>query len=157
MCPPRLREDMTDGEQTSVERLAELLSERLIKSEWEILVALAQADRALGPEELVEATGYTERTVKKRVNSLTEEIVGERDITKLFRRTADGPVLDSTFAAAVRAEAGVDADVDPTADGEGDAADSDAGEDDNEAGGADGAELEEAGGDDGNGADATDT
>jgi hypothetical protein len=156
---------MTDGEQTSVERLAELLSERLIKSEWEILVALAQADRALGPEELVEATGYTERTVKKRVNSLTEEIVGERDITKLFRRTADGPVLDSTFAAAVRAEAGVDADVDPTADGEGDGAhaadsdaDTDAAEDgDDEAGGADGAELEEAGGDDGNGADATDT
>jgi hypothetical protein len=111
---------MTDGEQTSVERLAELLSERLIKSEWEILVALAQADRALGPEELVEATGYTERTVKKRVNSLTEEIVGERDITKLFRRTADGPVLDPTFAAAVRAEAGVDADVDPVADAGGD-------------------------------------
>jgi hypothetical protein len=111
---------MTDEGQTSVERLAELLSDRLIKSEWEILVALAAADRPLGPDELVEETGYTERTVKKRVNSLTEAIVGERDITKLFRRTGDGPVLDPAFAAAVRAEAGVetpdDDETDDTAD-----------------------------------------
>ncbi|WP_224448853.1 winged helix-turn-helix transcriptional regulator [Haloprofundus salilacus] len=83
----------------SVDRLVELLDDRLKKSEWEILVALAEADGPLTDEELAEATGYTDRTVSKRVDTLEEQVHGGT----LIQRDDDGnPYLHSQFAAAVR-------------------------------------------------------
>jgi DNA-binding MarR family transcriptional regulator len=87
-----------DGE-SSVERLVELLDDRLRQSEWDILTALAAADGPLTLDELVEETGYTERTVKKRLGTLEERVHGGT----LVRRTGAGdPELHPQFAAAVR-------------------------------------------------------
>ena len=91
---------MTDTETpNSVERLVELLDERLIQSEWEILVALASADDALTIDDLVEETGYTERTVKKRLGTLEEKVQGG---TLLSRSESGDPQLHPQFARAVR-------------------------------------------------------
>jgi predicted transcriptional regulator len=87
-------------EQTSVERLVELLDDRLRASEWDILTALAAADGPMSVDELADAAGYTERTITKRVDSLMEVVHGDR----LLVRTDDGePTLHPDFAAAVRA------------------------------------------------------
>lgn len=90
---------MVQTEQTSVGRLVELLDDRLKQSEWEILTALAAADGPLSTEELVEETGYTERTVKKRVGTLEEQI---HSGTLLYRDDDDNPVLHPQFAQVVR-------------------------------------------------------
>ncbi|WP_101294345.1 MarR family transcriptional regulator [Halegenticoccus soli] len=83
-----------------VERLVELLDDRLKQSEWDILAALAEADGPLTVGELVDETGYTERTVKKRVETLEAQLHGGT----LLRRDGDGnPVLHPQFARAVRA------------------------------------------------------
>ncbi|WP_129112913.1 winged helix-turn-helix transcriptional regulator [Halegenticoccus tardaugens] len=82
-----------------VERLVELLNERLRQSEWDILVALADADAPLTVDELADETGYTDRTVKKRVDTLEEQVHGG---TLLHRDENDNPVLHPQFARAVR-------------------------------------------------------
>ncbi|WP_224268143.1 winged helix-turn-helix transcriptional regulator [Haloprofundus salinisoli] len=83
----------------SVDQLVELLNDRLKQSEWEILVALAEADGPLTEDELAEATGYTERTVSKRADTLEEHVHGGT----LVQRDDDGnPYLHPQFAAAVR-------------------------------------------------------
>lgn len=90
---------MAQTERSSVSRLVELLDDRLKRSEWDILTALAAADGPLSTEELVEETGYTERTVRKRVETLEEQVHGGT----LLRRDDDGnPVLHPQFARAVR-------------------------------------------------------
>lgn len=83
---------------SSVDRLVELLDDRLKRSEWDILTALAAADDALTVEELVEETGYTDRTVKKRLDTLAEQV----HTTTLLERTDDGARLHPQFAATVR-------------------------------------------------------
>lgn len=88
------------AESDSVERLVELLHDRLRESELDILVALADADGPLTVDDLVEETGYTERTIKKRIDTLEEQVHGGT----LLQRDDDGnPVLHPQFAAAVRA------------------------------------------------------
>lgn len=88
----------SEGE-SSVARLVELLAERLRKSEWEILTALAAADSPMTVEELAEETGYTERTIKKRVDTLAERVHSET----LLSRDEDGnPTLHPQFARVVR-------------------------------------------------------
>jgi DeoR/GlpR family transcriptional regulator of sugar metabolism len=89
---------------SSVERLVELLDDRLKRSEWDILAALAAADQPRSVDDLVEATGYTERTVRKRLDTLEEQVHGGT----LLRRTEDGATLHPQFAAVVRAYAGED-------------------------------------------------
>ena len=91
---------MAETEESSVSRLVELLDARLKKSEWEILTALAAADGPLTTDELVEQTGYTERTVSKRVDTLEEQLHGG---TLLSRDDDGNPMLHPQFAQAVRA------------------------------------------------------
>lgn len=81
-------------------RLVEKMHDEYLDSEVAIATALATADEALDLEELVEATGYTERTVKKRVDSLEERLQGQ----PLFERVGEGEVrLHPRVAAAMRA------------------------------------------------------
>jgi DNA-binding MarR family transcriptional regulator len=87
---------------SSVARLVELLDDRLKRSEWDILTSLAAAGDALTVAELVEETGYTERTVKKRLDTLAEQVHSET----LLTRTDDGASLHPQFAAAVRRHTG---------------------------------------------------
>lgn len=83
----------------SVERLITLMHEDFRESEVEIAHALAEADEPLSMDELAERTGYTERTVKKRVGTLEERLHGEPFLT----RDEDGnPSLHPQFAAALR-------------------------------------------------------
>ena len=90
---------MVQSERSSVGRLVELLDDRLKQSEWEILTALAAADGPLTVDELAEETGYTERTVKKRVGTLEDQLHGGT----LLQRDEDGnPLLHPQFARAVR-------------------------------------------------------
>ncbi|MFC5365670.1 HTH domain-containing protein [Salinirubrum litoreum] len=85
---------------SNLPRLVELLHDRLKQSELDILHALAEADGdSLSVDELVEETGYTERTVKKRTETLEEQVHGGT----LIRRTdEDEPALHPAFARAVR-------------------------------------------------------
>lgn len=81
--------------------LAEKMSTEYRDSEYDIARALATADdgEGLSIEELAEQTGYTERTVKKRVGTLEDELGGE----PLLRRDEDDqPVLHPELAAAIR-------------------------------------------------------
>jgi biotin operon repressor len=89
---------MTESAGSSVERLVDLLEERLKQSEWDILTALARADEPLTVDRLAEETGYTERTVSKRVDTLAEQVHGGT----LLQTTGDGARLHPQFAAAVR-------------------------------------------------------
>ncbi|MGM0590885.1 MAG: helix-turn-helix domain-containing protein [Halobacteriota archaeon] len=84
---------------TSVDRLVELLDEQLRRSEFEILTALAEANEPLTETALAEATGYTERTIHKRVGTLEERIHSE---TLLSRDEEGNPVLHPQFARSVR-------------------------------------------------------
>lgn len=90
---------MSQSTESSVDRLVELLNDRLIQSEWEILTALADADGPLTIDELTEATGYTDRTVTKRLGTLEDKVHGG---TLLSRNEEDNPVLHPQFAKAVR-------------------------------------------------------
>jgi DNA-binding IclR family transcriptional regulator len=89
---------MTESAGSSVERLVDLLEERLKQSEWDILVALARVDEPLTVATLAEETGYTERTVSKRVDTLAEQVHGGT----LLQQTDAGARLHPQFAAAVR-------------------------------------------------------
>lgn len=81
-------------------RLVEKIHDEYLDSEVAIATALASADEALDLDELVETTGYTERTVKKRVDSLEERLQGP----PLFERVDEGKVrLHPRVAAAMRA------------------------------------------------------
>ncbi|WP_122090017.1 winged helix-turn-helix transcriptional regulator [Halalkalicoccus subterraneus] len=82
--------------------LAEKMASEYRDSEYEIALALAAAEGPLTTEELAEETGYTERTVKKRVGTLEEELGGE---PLLQRDEEDRPVLHPALAEAVRAQA----------------------------------------------------
>ncbi len=81
-----------------LERLVEKMHEEYLDSEVAIAEALAEANEALDVDELVEATEYTERTVKKRITSLEERLGGE----PLIERPEDDRVaLHPRFAAAL--------------------------------------------------------
>lgn len=83
----------------SVSRLITLMHEDFRESELNIATALAAADGSLTIEELAEETGYTERTVKKRVGTLEERLHGE----PFLKRDEDGnPTLHPEFANAIR-------------------------------------------------------
>lgn len=84
--------------------LAEKMATEYRDSEYDIARALAAADdgEGLSIEELAEETGYTERTVKKRVGTLEDALRGE----PLLRRDEnDRPVLHPALATAVRSHA----------------------------------------------------
>lgn len=79
--------------------LAEKMATEYRDSEYEIAIALASSDEPLSTEELAEETGYTDRTIKKRVDTLEEALGGD----PLFRRDdEDRPVLHPALASAVR-------------------------------------------------------
>jgi predicted transcriptional regulator len=67
-------------------------------SEYDIAVALAEAHGPLTTEELADETGYTERTIKKRVGTLEEALRGEPLITV----DDDGAELHPRLAEALR-------------------------------------------------------
>lgn len=56
--------------------LVEKLRSEYRDSELDIAEALADAGEALSIEDLAELTGYTERTVEKRVGTLEEQLGG---------------------------------------------------------------------------------
>lgn len=91
------------AEQEVPEELAQLVEKmhsEYLDSELAIASALAEAEGPLEVEELVEATGYTKRTVKKRVDSLEDRLQGP----PLLRRTDDGQIaLHPRLAAAYAA------------------------------------------------------
>lgn len=90
------------AEQEVPEELAELVDKmhsEYLDSELSIASALAEADGPLDIEELVEATGYTKRTVKKRVESLEDRLQGD----PLLRRPDEDAVeLHPRLAAALK-------------------------------------------------------
>lgn len=67
----------TDDVDDALVDLVSKMHEQFRQSELDIAHALADADGPLSVEELVEATGYTERTVEKRVDTLEERLKGE--------------------------------------------------------------------------------
>lgn len=75
------------------------MHEQFRDSELDIAHALAEADGPLSVEALVEETGYTERTVKKRVGTLEERLKGE---PLLVRDDEDRPYLQAHLARALR-------------------------------------------------------
>lgn len=79
--------------------LAEKMATEYRDSEYEIALALANADEPLSTEELEEETGYTDRTIKKRVGTLEEALGGD---PLLRRDEEDRPVLHPALAEAVR-------------------------------------------------------
>lgn len=79
--------------------LAEKMATEYRDSEYEIAVALANSEEPLSTGELAEETGYTERTIKKRIGTLEEALGGD---PLLRRDDADRPVLHSALATAVR-------------------------------------------------------
>ena len=86
-----------------IARLVEKMRSEYLDSEVAIASALAEADGPLDTEELVEATGYTKRTVAKRVDSLEERLKG----APLFQRPDDENVaLHPRLAAALVTAAG---------------------------------------------------
>ncbi len=79
--------------------LAEKMSTEYRDSEYEIAIALANADGPLSTDELAEETGYTDRTIKKRVDTLEEALGGD----PLFRRDdEDRPVLHPALASTLK-------------------------------------------------------
>ncbi len=84
---------------TELATLAEKMATEYRDSEYDIALALANADEALSTEELAEETGYTERTIDKRVDTL-EEALGSDPL--LRRDEADRPILHAELAAALR-------------------------------------------------------
>jgi hypothetical protein len=96
---------MADDVPSEVEKLAVKMATEYVQSEYDIARALAEADGSLSLEELVEETGYTERTVEKRLGTLEERLGGE----PLIRRTDEGeaslhPILAKAIRAGIAAE-----------------------------------------------------
>ena len=88
-----------EGVPQELERLVRKMHDEYTQSEVDIALALAEADGPLDVEELAEATGYTERTIRKRVGTLEEQLRGP----PLLDRDEDGrPVLHPAFARALR-------------------------------------------------------
>jgi biotin operon repressor len=84
-----------------IEALVEKMRDTYVDSEFEIAQAVAEHDEAVSIETLTEETGYTERTVEKRVDSLVDRLGGE----PLASRDEKGqPRLHSALAAAIRSE-----------------------------------------------------
>lgn len=70
------------------------------ESEIDIALALAEVDGPLTSAELAENTGYTERTVRKRVGTLEERLHGP---PLLHRDEEERPQLHPELASALRA------------------------------------------------------
>lgn len=70
------------------------------ESEIDIALALAEVDGPLTSAELAENTGYTERTVRKRVGTLEERLHGP---PLLHRDEEERPYLHPELASALRA------------------------------------------------------
>ena len=98
----------SDGVPAELERLVQKMHDEYTQSEVDIAIALAEAEGPLSTDELAEATGYTERTVRKRVGTLEEQLGGS---PLLARDEDDRPYLHEAVAEAVRT-------VDPGADSE---------------------------------------
>lgn len=82
-----------------LEALVEKMRDTYVDSEYEIAQALAEADTSVSTGSLAEETGYTERTIDKRVDSLIDQLGGE----PLASRDEDGdPRLHPALAAAIR-------------------------------------------------------
>lgn len=80
-------------------RLVEKMRNEYTKSEYEIALVLAQADGPLSIDTIADETGYTERTIKKRVGTLEEALGGE----PLIRRDDEGrPTLHHALSRALR-------------------------------------------------------
>lgn len=89
----------TDGVEETLAALAQKMEDEYTASEYEIARALAEADGPLSTEELAEETGYTDRTIRKRVGTLEEELRGP----PLLQRDADDrPFLHPALAEALR-------------------------------------------------------
>ncbi|WP_435365995.1 hypothetical protein [Haloarchaeobius sp. DYHT-AS-18] len=90
---------MTDDVPAEVQKLAAKMASEYVQSEYEIARALAQAGSPLTLEELVEETGYTDRTVEKRLGTLEDRLGGEPLIT----RDGEGnPKLHPILAQAIK-------------------------------------------------------
>ena len=92
---------MADETPEEVAALVEKMGTDYVKSEYEIAQVLASADGPLSIDELAEETGYTERTVQKRVDTLEQRLGGE----PLFQRDDEGrPKLHPVLARALQNE-----------------------------------------------------
>ena len=80
-------------------RLVRKMHDEYTSSEVEIALALATADEPLSIDALAEETGYTERTIKKRVGTLEESLGGP---PLIHRDDEDRPYLHPAFAEAMR-------------------------------------------------------
>lgn len=80
-------------------RLVQTMDAKLRRSEMDIAIALAEARGPLSIDELAEETGYTTRTIKKRVGTLSDRLHGE----PLIRQDEDGDaILHTQLASAIR-------------------------------------------------------
>jgi DNA-binding MarR family transcriptional regulator len=90
---------MTEEIPDEVAALVDKMASEYVQSEYEIAEALAAAEGPLTLGELVEETGYTERTVEKRTDTLEDRLGGE----PLFQRDEDdNPMLHPVLARAIR-------------------------------------------------------
>lgn len=90
----------TEGVPAELERLVQKIHDDYTQSEVEIARALADADGPLSIADLAEETGYTDRTIKKRVGTLEEHLQGPPLID---RDEDDRPYLHPSVAEALRA------------------------------------------------------
>lgn len=90
----------TEGVPAELERLVRKIHDEYTQSEVDIASALADADEPLSMAEIADETGYTERTIKKRVGTLEEQLHGPPLIS---RDEDDRPYLHPAVAEAVRA------------------------------------------------------
>lgn len=89
----------TDGVEETLEKLVRKIQDDYTASEYEIAIALADADGPLSIADLAEETEYTERTVRKRVGTLEERLGG----APLMQRTEDDhPYVHPRLATALR-------------------------------------------------------
>jgi predicted transcriptional regulator len=90
---------MEADQREKLEALVEKMHDEYVESELEIALALAEENGPLSVDELAEQTGYTERTIDKRVASLEDRLGGE----PLLKRDEDGsPYLPEALAKVLR-------------------------------------------------------
>ena len=87
-----------EGVPDHVRDLVRAMVEHLRASEMAIAEALAEAGGPLTMSELAERADYTERTIKKRVETLSEAVHGEPQV----RQEGDTVSLHPQLAAAIR-------------------------------------------------------
>lgn len=92
----------TDGVEETLAKLVHKMQDEYTASEYDIALALASADGPLTIEALADETGYTERTIKKRVGTLEDQLGGP---PLLQRDEDDRPFLHPELAAVMRSEA----------------------------------------------------